>query len=923
MTSSSKTPDANAGAAAMDVFLEAYLRDLRAGRAAPLAEYLERFRGHEAAVEAAWRECHGEGAGPAAGDLSPSSENIGSYEIVRELGRGGQGVVYLARDTRLRREVALKVFPRGVASPLTALRMRREAEALSRIDDRGICSVYELGETAREAFIAMRYVRGRTLAEEIRLAVHEPSEATPAAKPRIRRVLRIFEEVARTIHKAHLLGIVHRDLKPGNVMIDSDDHPVVLDFGLARDDDAAGPTLTQTGDVLGTPAYMAPEQISGRTREADARCDVYALGVSLYETLALERPFAAPTREELARRILTEEPPDLRRIDRHVPRDVATVAAIAMAKDPKRRYSSALDLAEDLRRVLAGEPILARRPGLVDRAVRYVRRRPLQSALAVTGLAAAALGGYLALRWSDLGAEDRRRRAAMVEEALEAALDTVASDEAIEVSLARLDQAEKEAGPTTDVTVSRVLSLVRIDQPRKALEILDAARGRERDEPALAWARWRVMNKLGLPEATGYRASLGEPSDPLSVLVAGLEARESLARFGTSLRPEIDRVLKATLGLPAPRRAFHQLLVGLASEAGDTATAMGAAEAMIRLWPDSKSSWTAMGYACQRPDPARSVRCFRKAIDLGSDPRGTNLTMLLANAYSEAGDEEQCIRTYREALEAPGASQFRTLALPFYNLGGACFQLYDWEASVEFQRRALEILPKGNARLLAQALCNQAQSLVHVERFDEALAMLKQGHELGLQQKEWPFPSAEWIALIERHTSLIPRIDALRDAPVPPADEEATASQWAAAAAISGRCATAARWFRVVHGPDAVAETSHFWANRLFAAIAGLRAAEGEGLDASSTDASARIALRGLALGWLDADLDSAKKSLDSKAWTPARTLRTLQRWTSCPRLKPIRDAEVIARFPQEQREQVRVLWKKWEELAAQVRPAY
>lgn len=350
---------------------------------------------------------------------------------------------------------------------------------------------------------------------------------------------------------------------------------------------------------------------------------------------------------------------------------------------------------------------------------------------------------------------------------------------------------------------------------------------------------------------------------------------------------------------------------------------MSVAEAMIGLWPDSKTSWTAMGYACQRPDPVRAVRCFRKAIELGSDPRGTNLTMLLANAYSEAGDEERCARTYREAIEAPGASQFRDLALPLYNLGGACFQLYDWEASVEFQRRALEILPPSNTRLLAHMLCNQAQSMVHLERFKEALAMLKEGHELGLKQREWPFPSAEWIATMELHVSLIPRIDALQGSAAPPEDDDASPSQWAAAAAISGRCATAARWFRFVHGPEAVVEATQFWAGRLFASVAALRAAEGEGVDAKTTDAADRVALRDLALAWLDADLEVARKSLDTKAWTPAKTLRTLQRWTSAPRLKPIRDEAVIARFPQAQREKVRALWKQWEELASRVRPAY
>ena len=179
----------------MDAFLAAYMADLRDGRAQPLDAYRKRFPGHEAAIEAAWRECHDDAAPPP--ERGVPFESIGAYEIIRELGRGGQGVVYLARDTRLRRDVALKVFPRSASSPLVAMRMRREADALSRIDDRGICSIYEFGETAREAFIAMRYVRGTTLADEIRELARTPAEATPPARSRIRRVLRVVEEVAR------------------------------------------------------------------------------------------------------------------------------------------------------------------------------------------------------------------------------------------------------------------------------------------------------------------------------------------------------------------------------------------------------------------------------------------------------------------------------------------------------------------------------------------------------------------------------------------------------------------------------------------------------------------------------------------------------------------------------------------------------
>ncbi len=341
---------------------------------------------------AAVRLDHGNVAGQAGG------ETIGPYLLRRELGRGGQGRVYAAEDTRLGRRVALKVLPaHTMQSPEIRLRFEREAAALSRLDHPGICTVYETGEDRGTAYIAMRYIDGKTLARVI-------SEETAAdgqghSRERVARMVSIIERAARALHAAHEAGLVHRDVKPGNIMITRDEDPVILDFGLVKDDGGTAVTLTRTGDLMGTPAYMSPEQVAPRGAAVDRRTDVYSLGVTLYEALTLHLPFDAPTVPEIYRRILADSPPRPGRYNRFISRDLSVVLEVAMEKDPRRRYQTALDLAEDLSRIQGQRTILARRTSTTERAWRLCRRNPavsVLSALVLGLLAAVAIGSIVA-----------------------------------------------------------------------------------------------------------------------------------------------------------------------------------------------------------------------------------------------------------------------------------------------------------------------------------------------------------------------------------------------------------------------------------------------------------------------------------------------------------------------------------------------
>ena len=416
---------------ALNSFLARYLEDLRHDRVRSLEEYQDAFPDQREAIA---RE-HGalqSGEIPEPNDDAQPIERIGHYRLLEELGRGGQGVVYHAEDERLSREVALKLLTGfSLLSESSLSRFVREAEIASRLNDPGICKVYERGRAQEVPYIAMEYVDGPSLgrvlelcrsqapadgAKEIHLdsttgSSEEAREGSGASgsRHRLRRIVRLFEEIASSLHAAHEAGIVHRDMKPGNVLLAGGTRPVIVDFGLAREFEGEGGGPTRTGDVLGTPAYMAPEQVSGRSVQADRRTDVYSLGVMLYECLTLRRPFEAPTREGLFRAILQEEPKNPGESNPSIPPDLRLILATALEKDPDRRYQSALDLAEDLRRFREEEPISVRPPSRLYRASRFVRRHRAVVAV-TTALVAVLIAGLATFLVMYVRAEGQRKR---------------------------------------------------------------------------------------------------------------------------------------------------------------------------------------------------------------------------------------------------------------------------------------------------------------------------------------------------------------------------------------------------------------------------------------------------------------------------------------------------------------------------------
>jgi WD40 repeat protein len=306
---------------------------------------------------------------------------IPSYEILGELGRGGMGVVYKARQTALNRLVALKMILAGAhAGAGLVSRFRAEAETVARLKHPHIVQVYEVGEAGGLPYCALEFCDGGSLAERLR---DGPLPAGEAAQ--------VTAKLAGAMHAAHQAGVVHRDLKPANVLLTADGSPKVTDFGLAKCLDAAD-GQTRSGDLLGTPSYMAPEQARGSLKEIGPATDVYALGAILYELLTGRPPFRAATVMETLDLVRNTEPLPPRQLQPKCPRDLEIICLKCLRKEPGKRYARALELAEDLRRFQNGEPIRARPVHLLERAVKWVRRRP-----ALAGLAALVLLSVTAL----------------------------------------------------------------------------------------------------------------------------------------------------------------------------------------------------------------------------------------------------------------------------------------------------------------------------------------------------------------------------------------------------------------------------------------------------------------------------------------------------------------------------------------------
>ncbi|MDE0867284.1 MAG: serine/threonine-protein kinase [Rubripirellula sp.] len=289
---------------------------------------------------------------------------FGEYELIHEIARGGMGVVYKARQTKLNRIVALKMILSGsFANDAQVQRFQAEAEAAANLDHPGIVPVFEIGHHEGQHYFSMAYLPGQSLKETI---ADRPLNPRDAAE--------IVSKIASAIGYAHDQGVIHRDLKPANVMIDETGVPKITDFGLAKSSKSSD--LTASGQIMGTPNYMAPEQATGETAGVNAASDIYALGAILYETLTARPPFQASTSIETIRQVLESEPVPPRQLNSAIPCDLNTICLKCLEKEPMRRYASPDELAADLSRWLSGFPIHAKPTHFLTRSAKWCLRNP-------------------------------------------------------------------------------------------------------------------------------------------------------------------------------------------------------------------------------------------------------------------------------------------------------------------------------------------------------------------------------------------------------------------------------------------------------------------------------------------------------------------------------------------------------------------
>jgi serine/threonine-protein kinase len=713
---------------------------------------------------------------PAGAESGRDRPTLGDFRILREIGRGGMGIVYEAEQRSLNRRVALKVLPLAATmDPQHLQRFRNEAETVALLDHPHIVPVYEVGEQAGQIYFSMKLVGGGSLAQQL-----------GRFQADIRSAARLLAAVARAVHHAHQRGILHRDLKPANILLDAEGQAHVTDFGLARRVEIDS-SLTQSGALVGTPSYMAPEQASGQKGSITTATDVYGLGAVLYALLTGKPPFRGETVLDTLEQVKGREPEPPSRSNRRVDRDLETICLKCLHKEPSRRYASALALAEDLDRFLAGEPIQARPLSRLVRLGRWGRRHKALVAAAAALLVAVLMGGatlwgrlqeraatervvgeYLQRaellqeqeRWSEMRQVLERAEERLAQGGLDYLRQRVRRlrDEADWV--AELEEARLQYDGTSDLAgtdrayakafAKRGLDLTMLTPEAAAHQIRRSAirtrlvvaldhwafvkeeRATGTGERLLAVARlmddnpWRQQlrdskvrqDRAALERLARAEGVLAQPPDHLWLLGKALEARkgrvaaEQLLRQAHQHHPT-DFWISFELG---------NILGASGERRGQperTMEGLGFYRVALALRPHSPRVYTALGSLLlalgKLPD---AVAAHHKAIELRPDYAGAYNN--LGNVLREQGKLTEAVAALRKAIDLEP-----DLAEAYSNLAIALHRQKKLPEAVEACRKAIELKPD-----CADAHNNLGCALREQEKLPEAITAFRESIKL-------------------------------------------------------------------------------------------------------------------------------------------------------------------------------------------------
>jgi serine/threonine protein kinase/Flp pilus assembly protein TadD len=593
------------------------------------------------------------------------------YQIVKELGRGGMGIVYKALDRRLNRLVALKMIRGGgYADDIQIARFKIEAEAVAALRHPNILQIYDIGESDGEPYVALELLEGGSLAERMRGRALAPREAAECVVP-----------LVLAMDTAHRAGIVHRDLKPANILFTSDGIPKITDFGLAKRLEA-DEGQTHTGQVMGTPSYMAPEQARGDTKAAGPPADIYALGAILYEMLIGRPPFKGTSAMDTVKQVLEEEPVSPSRVQGRVPRDLETICMKCLQKEPRKRYASAKEMADDLSRYLHGETILARRTPLLERGVKWARRRPTVATLLGLGIVSAiALLATGAWYWNHKRLLERN--AALHEESLkdETAVDLIQAkdamskksfDSALGILTHRktiLDNEKNQRLANLHRQTNEMLQ--QVDDALKGERALQAKQ-RENDEVQRRYRRFLDLRKEALFRDTKFTGlALATNIDRTREA-----AEEALGVFGHRQQDDSLELRALPAELSSEQRAeveegCHELQLILAEVVADSSPSQ--VDRALRILESSERS---------RPDHSRAYH-LRKAA-------------LLARKNDHAGEAQE--------LEQAKHVQSET-AFDYYLSGQEEYKRYNFAAAIQNLEGALRRKPGNFWAEYLKAIC--------------------------------------------------------------------------------------------------------------------------------------------------------------------------------------------------------------------------